>query len=172
MNARRASRGEMADRVLSDPGLFRPLLEIGMETPSELGSRACWVVEFAFKKNPELLYPHLDYFTQNLEKVFSSSWIRPMAKICGLLMLSYCNTSGPPPPLTRRNREAMTAACFDWLIRDEKVAAQAYSMQALALLGREFDWVHPELRAVVEGHYAEGSSAYRARARQILKKLP
>jgi hypothetical protein len=161
----------MADRILADPELFRPLLEIGMETPSEIGSRACWVVEFAFAKNPELLYPHLDYFTQNLGRVTPSSSIRPLARICELLTLSYYDGKGTPPPLSEHQREAMTAACFDWLIGDGKVAAQAYSMQALALLGSEFGWVHPELRAVVEARYQQGSPAYRARARQILKKL-
>lgn len=162
----------MADGILGNPKLFRPLLEIALEEHSDLGSRACWILEFTFKKRPELLYPHLDLFFSGLPELRKSSSIRPMAKICELLTLSYYKPSeNHPPPLTKNHREAITAACFDWLIQGDKVAPQAYSMQALALLGLEFEWIHPELKAVVEQHYETGSPAYKARARQILKKL-
>ena len=172
VDASRACRNKMAMQVLGDPKLFLPLLEIALQTHSNLGSRACWVVEFAFKESPELLYPHLDLFTRSLGGLTRSSSIRPMAKICELLMLSfYKNTKGNPPPMTRSQREAITASCFDWLLNCEKVAPQAYSMQALSLLGQEFDWIHPELKAVLEQHYASGSPAYKARARHILNEL-
>lgn len=162
----------MAEEILQHPDLFRPLLEIAIETHSDLGSRACWVVEFSFKKRPGLLYPHLEFFSSGLSGLRRSSSIRPMAKICELLTLSYYEKStGNPPPLTLKQREKITAACFDWLLSSDKVAPQAYSMQALVLLGSEFGWIHPELQAIVEQHYSDGSPAYKARARQILKKL-
>ena len=44
-------------------------------------------------------------------------------------------------------------------------------MQALLLLGREIPWVHGELRAILEQQYPQGSPAYQARARQVLRKL-
>jgi len=44
-------------------------------------------------------------------------------------------------------------------------------MQTLALLGQEFEWIHPELKAVLEQGYAGGSAGYKARARRILKNL-
>lgn len=172
VNASRESRGEFADEILGNPNLFLPLLEIGLQTHTDLGSRACWIVEFAFKKRPELLYPNLELFTGGLSALRKSSSIRPMAKICELLTLSYYKgMGGNPPPLTRKHREDITAACFDWLLKNEKVASKAYSMQALLLLGLEFDWIHPELKAIVEQHYAAGSPAYQARARHILRKL-
>ncbi|MGB5403955.1 MAG: adenylosuccinate lyase [Robiginitalea sp.] len=172
VNASRECRNKMADQILSDPHLFRPLLEIALETHSEVGSRACWIVEFTFKKNPEILYPHLDFFTLGLGDLKAESSIRPMAKICELLTLThYKGTYSDKSLLSPLHRERITAACFDWLISAEKVAPKAYSMQTLALLGQDIEWVHPELKAVLEQGYASGSAGYKARARRILKIL-
>lgn len=172
VNASRQGRSEMATFILAHPQHFRPLIEIALETNTDLGSRASWVVEFVIKKKPELLYPHLDYFTRGLEDLQRESSIRPMAKICELLTLNYYEPKGrKPPPLTLENRERITAACFDWLISAGKVAPKAYSMQSLVLLGWEFKWVRGELKAILEQEYPEGSAGYKARARKILKKL-
>jgi hypothetical protein len=162
----------MADQVLSTPELFLPLLELALETHSDLGSRASWVIEFAFKKKPEILYPHLDLFTRGIGNLKMESSIRPMAKICELLTMAHFkgkkNEEGLLSPL---HRERITAACFDWLIRAEKVAPKVYSMQTLALLGHKSEWIHPELKAILQQGYAGGSAGYKARARRILKNL-
>jgi hypothetical protein len=73
--------------------------------------------------------------------------------------------------LTHNHLELITASCFDWLIGDHKVAAKVYAMTSLLLLGRKFEWIHPELKMVIEQNYASGSAAYKARARMTLEKL-
>jgi hypothetical protein len=172
VNASRQCRSEMATYILAHPEAFKPLLEIALQTHTDLGSRASWVVEFVIKKKPELLYRHLDYFTRGLGDLQRESSIRPMAKICELLTLQYYKPNHrKPPPLNRENLEQITSACFDWLISAEKVAPKAYSMQSLVLLGQEFKWVKGELKAVLEQEYARGSAGYKARARKILKEL-
>ena len=101
------------------------------------------------------------------------SSIRPLAKICEILLISFYDTASGKerPPLNNYHKAAITEACFDWLIGPGKVAPKAYSMRSLLLLGREIGWVHPQLKGVLEQNYAQGSPAYQARARQILKKL-
>lgn len=102
----------------------------------------------------------------------AESSIRPMAKICELLTLThYKGAHSDKSLLSPLHRERITAACFDWLISAEKVAPKAYSMQTLSLLGQDIEWVHPELKAVLEQGYASGSAGYKARARRILKIL-
>ncbi len=173
MDATRKCREEMAELILEQPRLLPTLLEIALQEDTPLGSRACWILEFVFKAAPELLYPYLDLFTSGLKGVTPESSIRPLAKICESLLSLYYKPSGglPRPPLTVSQREAMTEACFDWLISSAKVAPKAYSMQSLLLLGREFNWVHPELKAVLQLNYPSGSPAYQARARHVLGKL-
>jgi hypothetical protein len=73
--------------------------------------------------------------------------------------------------MTLSHLEHMATSCFDWLIGDQKVAVKAYSMTCLLLLGRKFDWIHPELKLVLTENYAQGSAAYQARAGIILGKL-
>jgi hypothetical protein len=38
-------------------------------------------------------------------------------------------------------------------------------------LGSTFSWIHPELKVNLEANFNEGSAAFKARARHILKKL-
>lgn len=173
VNATRQRRQEMADHILGHPHLIPSLMEIALEDSTQMGSRACWILEFVFKADPGALYPHLDRLTRGLHGVRPESSIRPLAKICEMLVTSHYEpkATAARPPLEEHHRAAMTEACFDWLMSAEKVAPKAYSMQALLLLGREIPWVHGELRAILEQQYPQGSPAYQARARQVLRKL-
>ena len=73
--------------------------------------------------------------------------------------------------LKKSHIEAIVEVCFDYLINDEKIAPKAYSMNTLFLFGKDLDWVHPELKTIIERDYQIQSSGFKARARQILKKL-
>jgi hypothetical protein len=65
----------------------------------------------------------------------------------------------------------MTECCFDWLISKQKVACKVFGMTALFYLGTEFDWIHPELKAIISENIHENSPAYRARGKHVLKKI-
>ena len=69
------------------------------------------------------------------------------------------------------HQERIIETCFDYMINDEKVAPKAYGMVALFLFGKHFDWVHPELKIILDRDYPKQSPAFKARARQILKKI-
>ena len=57
------------------------------------------------------------------------------------------------------------------MINDEKVAPKAYAMTSLYLLGKEYSWINPELVLILERDFKMQSAAFKARARQILKKI-
>ena len=44
-------------------------------------------------------------------------------------------------------------------------------MRSLFLLGKQFDWIYPELKLTLEQDYAKHSAAYKAAARDILKQI-
>ncbi|MDX1331652.1 MAG: adenylosuccinate lyase [Robiginitalea sp.] len=173
VDATRKKRLEMADEILGNPQLLPHLLDLALTENNTTGSRAAWVLEFVVKKSPHLLYPHLDRFCEGLTGVRPDSAIRPLAKICEILLTAYYHSAGGKerPPLSKAQKAAMTEACFDWLIGPGKVAPKAYSMRSLLLLGREIAWVHPQLNGILQQQYAQGSPAYQARARQILSNL-
>ena len=173
VNHSREKRMEMAILVSENPNLIAPLLAIAFDYENPISSKACWVMEFTTKENLSCIFPYLDLFTSNISKVRLDSSVRPMAKICEYLIKSYFHKTPneTKKALTEKHLEKITTACFDWLIGNHKVAAQAYSMTCLLLLGRKYDWVHPELKMVLQQNYVNGSAAYKARARLTLAKL-
>lgn len=173
VNHSRKKRMEMELLVSENPHLVEPLLEVAFDDVDPISSKACWVMEFTAKENLPYLFPYLDRFTANIASLKLDSSVRPMAKICEYLIIGYFQKkdSKVQKALNEKHLEEITSACFDWLIGKHKVAAQAYSMTSLLLLGRKFDWIHPELKMVLEQNYTTGSAAYKARARMTLKKL-
>ncbi len=169
----REKRRKMAKVILDEPRLIEPLLAIISAVDDPISCRASWVLERVARQDIAHIYPHLERFTALVQKVRLDSAVRPMAKISELLMQAYFSKTPNPAHqrLTSEQLEKITTACFDWLIGEHKVAAQAYAMHSLLLLGLKFDWIHPELKIILEQNYARGSAAYKARARMTLKKL-
>lgn len=173
VNHSREKRLHYANLVIDNPELVTSLLEILFNVDDKISCRAAWVFEFMCSNKLEAISPHLDIFTENISKVHLDSAVRPVAKVCELLCKTYYGQedSTIKQSLTPLHKERIIEACFDWMINDEKVAPKAYSMSSLYLLGKEFDWVHPELATILERDFYIQSAAFKARARHILKKI-
>lgn len=173
VNHTRQKRGEMATLTLNRPEIIPLFFEIAFESNTPISDRAIWVVEYAVKQDLYLLLPHLKPFIENLGTLKREQAIRPMAKMCELLLLDYYSKKETLSKkfVTRKHLEQLSTVCFDWLIGPHNVAAKAHSMTCLCLLGQDFEWIHPELRMVIEQNYASGSAAYKARARMVLVKI-
>ncbi|QXP53509.1 adenylosuccinate lyase [Cellulophaga sp. HaHa_2_1] len=173
VNHSKEKRAEMAGVISNNPELITPLLKVAFTINDPISCKACWVLEFTAKENLPFIFPHLDTFSKNLTSVYLDSAVRPMAKICEYLTKSYFSKTPntTQDALTKKHLEKITAACFDWLITDQKVAAQAYAMTSLLLLGEKFKWILPELKIILEQNYSKGSAAYKARARLTLAKI-
>ncbi|WP_027393812.1 hypothetical protein [Aquimarina latercula] len=172
-NHSREKRSHFANLILQNPELLPQLIEICNQVDDEISCRASWGLEFLCKKKLEAILPYIDAFVELIPKVHQDPAVRPMAKICEYLILAYYKEKLPVvrEMLSTLHLEKITETCFDWLISDQKVAPKAYSMTSLYLLGTEFDWIHPELKIILENNYHSGSAAYKARSRMILKKI-
>ena len=74
--------------------------------------------------------------------------------------------------LTIVQQELIIESCLDSLISDDvKVATKTYSIRNLHGLGKKYDWIYPELRRILSDDYSKRSYAYKAVAREILKKI-
>ena len=73
--------------------------------------------------------------------------------------------------LQSKHKEKIIECCFDYMINDEKIAPKAYAMNTLYLLGKDFDWIHPELGQILERDFYHQSAGFKARAKHLLKKL-
>ena len=73
--------------------------------------------------------------------------------------------------LTEKQEIKIIETCLDWLIQEEKVAAKVYSMRTLYQLSKKHPWVNKELKTILSQDFFKHSAAYRAAAKEILKKL-
>jgi hypothetical protein len=149
------------------------ILEIVFQVDDPVSCRAAWVMEFVCKSDLSILFPHLDYFTQHMSKVHLDSALRPIAKVCEYLTLSYYKNQIPlsRKELKKIHKERMVEAGFDWLITEQKVAVKAYTLTSLFWLGTDIEWIHPELYRIMEEDYHKGSAAYKARCRHMFEAI-
>ena len=166
-------RDQAANMVMENPEIVEYFLEIAASGSNRLASKACWVIEFTARQDLRFVYEHIERFLEIIPNLREESSIRPMAKICELLVLEHYsgNALSSAHRLSNNHLELMATICFDWLIGPHKVAAKAFSMTCLYHLGKNFSWIHPELKLVLEQNYANESAAYKARARHILPRL-
>lgn len=173
VNHSREKRRYYANLVISQPELIPELLDILFKVNDKISCRAAWVFEFMCGQKLEAIIPHLDRFTKNMNTVHLDSAVRPVAKVCEYLVTAYYSKTDNAikAALHSDHQEKIVEACFDWMINDEKIAPKAYAMNTLFLLGQDIDWIHPELVLILERDYQMQSSGFKARARQILKKI-
>jgi len=169
VTAARKSRDENKEFVLAHPDTIPDWLAFAFETDDRDSHLACWVLELVANERLELFAPHLDFICPRLHMLNDESAIRPLAKICLLLVVSNFKKTGKIL-LSNDNLKLITEACFDWLIGDAKVASKVHAMRTLYLIGNQIDWIHPELRMIVEKEYPHQSAAYKVGAREILGK--
>lgn len=168
--AHRPIRDLLSGRVLENPALFPELLELALNTNDKSHHKACWVLELVLEKKIEWLKEHLPKFCSVLPTFSHEGAIRSISKICLFTVKQHLKTSYKF--LTDKEQQQITEACFDWLIDpDGKVAAKAYAMRALYLLGKSEGWIYPELARILSEDFVKHSAGYKAAAKDILKKI-
>jgi hypothetical protein len=163
-NAIRANRVTNTELVLSNIELFPDLLELALNTENKNYHKACWILELVLEKQLSLITDFLPVFCQCLNTFKHESAIRAIAKIC-LFITKHLE-------LSSIEEKQIAESCFDWIIDvNKKVASKAYAIRALYELGKKYDWINPELERILTNDYSKHSSAYKAVAREILKKI-
>jgi len=172
-NAKRVNRLRVSNLVIENKELFKPLLELTFEVDNKLSIKAAWVLEFVCFEKLEWLVPYLDTFTKNIRFVKFDSVVRPVSKICNFIAIAYNSrkTSLIKETLTRNQIDLIIETGFDWMISEQKVAVKAYTMNSLFLFGKEYDWVHEELKLIILKNISTGSPAYKARGKITLSLI-
>jgi len=131
------------------------------------------ILELSCKENIEIIIPYLDFFCELLNKVKLNGVIRVCSKICELLMIEYFmkNNHKIINSMQNEHLEKIIEAGFIWMITDQQIAVQAYTMQTLYFLGKKYDWIHDELAIILEKNIPTGSTGYQNRGRKVLKAI-
>lgn len=169
----RERRQLVANKILDNPTLVGPLLEVLFLVNDPTSCRAAWVLEYACRENIDILLPNMDSFIEGIPKVTLDSAVRPVAKIMECLAEAYYHNENKKAKdvLKQKHIDIIISVAFDYLINHEKIAPKAYSMTTLYLFGKTVDWVHPELKILIERDYHKQTAGFKARARHILKQL-
>jgi len=176
LNSGRLSK-EKIDQLVNtlkySPELTGCLLNKVFEEDKTGEFNASWTFDHLMRKKLVYLLPHFEEFTLGLAHMNSESCIRPMAHVCQMIMEAYFEKKDKVfiENINFNQLERILTVCFDWLIGPHKVAAKVFSMTSLFYLGMHFDWVHPELRLVLEETISQGTSGYKNRAKKTLDKL-
>lgn len=173
VNSSRESRIKYANMVLNNISVLPKLIDILFMADDAVSCKAAWVLEFVCDRKRDAIVPFLDTYTSNIHIIHLDSAVRPVAKICEFLVKDYYleEDNSIKKALKPIYQERIIETCFDWMITDQRVAVKAYAMNTLFLLGKGFDWVHPELILILERDFNSSSAAFKARARHILKKI-
>ena len=175
--AARVNRLKAADYFIQYPEYLKGLVELVFDTSYKLHHKAAWVLEFVLKNHLYWIVPHLDFFSNNISKLRNDSAIRPIAKICQWIALTYVkkNDKTFQSKLTNKHIEIIIETSFDWMIGDYKVATKSYTMDTLYFFGslsdKEFSWVHSELKNIILQDINTGSSGYKSHGKKILNLL-
>lgn len=155
------------------PDLVEVLLDTIYQEDKEGTFNASWVFDHLMRKRLAFLLPQLDKFCSGLATLQSESCIRPMAHVCQMITEAYFKKkdSSFRKKVTEIHLDQMVTACFDWLIGEHKMAAKVFAMTSLLHLGKKFEWIHPELRSVLEQSMGDGTAGYRNRAEKTLNAL-
>jgi hypothetical protein len=171
VKACRESRLKVSQEILENKHFFNELVLICFNPDHKNNHRACWILEFISYEELLWLQPHLDFFFENITFLKSESSIRPIAKVLQLLVKSHYKKAENCIVLSEKNLQQCIETSFDWLITDVKVATKAYSIRTLYILGNHHNWIHPELQIILSKEYHTHSAAYKAVAKEVLKKI-
>lgn len=157
-------RVKTAQLVITNETFFPELLALSLDLTNEYHHKACWVLETVLDQRLQLITDYLPEFCSALCGFKNDSATRAVAKVC-MFISGHLS-------LTVIQEQQITESCFDWLINtNKKVATKVYATRALYELGKTRKWIYPELKRILTEDYPKHSSAYKAAARNILKKI-
>jgi len=170
-NAKRIYRDKAAEGILDNLDLIPKLIDKIYDIEDPLHIKAAWVLELVCLRHIMLLNPYIHPFINGMSTLKHESALRPVSKVCSLWSTYYFSEGPTEISISKQDKEQIISCNFDWLIEDHKVATQVYAMDTLKLWGNKVNWVHQELKSVLQKNADAGSSGYKAHARKILKNL-
>ncbi|GEL11915.1 hypothetical protein SAMN05192550_2360 [Flavobacterium glycines] len=165
------SRQATADYLLIHPELLDDFMKICFENQNPDHYKACWAMELIALKKLDYLQGQLSLICSKSKTLTNESAIRPLSKVIFLLIEAHYKTSKKEIHFSEEQRQELIEINFDWLITDTKVASKVYAMRSLQLLGKEYDWIHPELETILVKDFSTHTAAYKSVSKHILKKI-
>ena len=163
MSSLRIDRERIADLFLKEKPTINQLLAIVFNVDNKVCIKAAWALEVVLERDVTRIYPHLNEFINQLNKVQYGSAVRGLSKISKFIIVQ--NKKGNIPFFTNELKDKLAETAFDWMISDHKVAVKAYAMFTLYYLGKEIEWIHDELILIISNNMDSETAAYKSRGK-------
>lgn len=170
-NRQREGLKKISKTILKDQSLFEPLVEIAFDYDNDISLKAINTLEMVSEQHTDWIAYNLSYFTQNISKLKSESAIKSAAKICNLISQEYTSKYDSPIKLlaTHEQISEIIETCFDWLLNKELAhGIKGHAMETLFNLGKKINWVHYELKLILEKNMGDRFNAFTNKAKKIL----
>lgn len=164
-NSHRHQREGIAFAALSDPESLEILFGLAARPDAKGHFQAWWALEIVTEKNPGIVFAQLPALAKNLPILQHEGAIRSASKICMLFCQTHFDRIDPG------TLALIHDSCLFWLVSGTKVAAKAYSARALYEIGLRKREVLAQLQEILATGYGTHSAAYKAAARDIIKKI-
>ena len=152
-----------------------PELIVLCRPKSGVSHQACWCLEQSYLLFEVDCYPFMDDICELLPLKINHSGRRSLLKICWLICQAFYlkKSHSISEFLTIGMREQLVDGAFDELIcAHGKTANLMFATRSLYLLGTEFEWIHPQLPAVIREHMGNTSNkGYLNVGKSILSQL-
>ena len=153
----------LSDSALSNPSIFRKLLEYSRSEDTRLAFRASWTLTKVCDKNPEIINPHLATIVEILPETLNESVERSFLRILSFTDMGL---------LSEKHHGLLADYCFSELNSPSSaIAIKAYTMEILFRLSMLYPQLANELAVSVRAIMEEGSAGIVARGNAILRKI-
>lgn len=147
---------------------------------SGVSHQACWSLEQSFLLHEKDCYRYIKEIAALFTLPINSSGMRSLTKISSILVKKYYkdskNKSAPHNQLHKHlkksMREQIVEGCFQEMMdHPDKTANLAWCTLTLYELGKEFQWIYPELIPIIENILNSNPKGYRSCGSQTLIKI-
>lgn len=152
---------EMVKWIGNDQSRFDQLFKLFIGDDDPLVRQwAGWPMGYCVRKHPALLTKHIGKLVKNLQKPGHHDAVKRHS----LRMLEDII-------IPEKHHGVIMNLCFDYIISpSEKPAIKAFSLTVLDILCKHYPEIKQELKTIIEDRWDIESTAFKSRARKILKK--
>lgn len=157
----RANCTRIAKWVGSNQQRFDELFDLFLNDEYLVVQRAAWPLSYAVIAHPPLIQKHFGRLLKNLRKpglhdAVKRNTVRLLQDII----------------IPKKYHGDVMNICFDYIISpNEKPAVKAFSLTVLQHLSKDYPEIKQELKTIIEDRWDLESTAFKSRAKKILKEL-
>jgi len=157
----KANCTRIASWVGSNQQRFDELFDLFLNDEYRVVQRAAWPLSNAVIAHPQLIQKHFGRLLKNLNKTglhdaVKRNTVRLMQDIS----------------IPKKYQGKVMNICFDYIISPvEKPAVKAFSLTVLQNLSKQYPEIKQELKTIIEDRWDLESTAFKSRAKKIIKDL-